>query len=350
MSPESAQPPAVFRADEAAELAVVERSGFVESRHLGSAVVLGAESGIVRSLGAPERPVFPRSSMKPFQAVGVMSAGAPLKGPSAVLATASHSATPAHLSVVRGLLAQARLTEDALLCPADGPLDAHARDEAVRAGLPKQAIFMNCSGKHAAMLLACRINDWPFESYLDPQHPLQIRIRDTVERLTGEKITATGIDGCGAPVHAMSLVALARGIQRIGTASEGSPFALFKNAASLRSAVLADGWAIDGPGRANTVVIDELGIFAKGGAEGVMVMVAPNGVTVALKILDGSLRAASIVALTLLADAGAIERSAVEAITPKLDLAVFGGGQPVGAIRAAREGRSGTALRQRPSA
>ncbi|MET3567448.1 L-asparaginase II [Leifsonia sp. 563] len=331
--PHAGASPAVFSTAESVELAVVERSGFVESRHAGSAVVLGPEGDIVRTLGAPDKPVFPRSSMKPFQAVAVMGAGVPLEGASAVLATASHAGTPAHLSVVRKLLAQAQLTEDALRCPADWPLDTAARDELVRAGEHKHPLYMNCSGKHAAMLLACRVNGWPTESYLDPQHPIQQHIRDTVERFTGEKVVATGVDGCGAPVHAMSLLSLARGIQRIATASEGSPFALFRNAALLKNAVLADGWAIDGPGRANTVVIDELGVFAKGGAEGVMVMAAPDGTTVTLKVLDGSLRAASIVALRLLADAGALSHDHVDRVAPKLDLAVLGRGEPVGAIR-----------------
>ncbi len=325
--------PAVFSGDQAVELAVVERSGFVESRHVGSAIVLGPDGSVVRSLGAPEAPVFPRSSMKPFQAIAIMGAGVPLEGAAAVLATASHAGTPAHLSVVRGLLAQAQVTEDALLCPEDWPTDTTAREDAIRAGQHRQPLFMNCSGKHAAMLLACRVNGWPTESYLDAQHPLQQHIRDVVERLTGAKVIATGIDGCGAPVHAMALSALAHGIQRIATASDGSPFALYRNAAALRNAVLADGWAIDGPGRANTVVIDELGVFAKLGAEGVMVMAAPDGTTVALKILDGSLRAASIVALALLADAGALDRSAVDAVAPRLDLAVLGRGEPVGSIR-----------------
>lgn len=326
--------PAVFTGAEAVELAVVERSGFVESRHVGSAVVLGPDGSVVRSLGAPTAPVFPRSSMKPFQAIAIMGAGVPLEGAAAVLATASHAGTPAHLSVVRGLLAQAQLTEGALQCPADWPLDSAARDDAIRAGQSKQPLFMNCSGKHAAMLLACTVNGWATENYLDPQHPLQLLIRDTIERLTGEKVVTTGVDGCGAPVHAMALTTLARGIQRIATASDRSPFALYRNAATLKNAVLADGWAIDGPGRANTVVIDRLGVFAKGGAEGVMVMAAPDGTTVTLKMLDGSLRAATIVALSLLADAGAVERSAVDALVPELDLAVFGRGVPVGAIRA----------------
>ena len=331
-------PLGTFTGADAVELAVVERGGFAESRHLGSAIVLGPDGTVVRSLGDPGALILPRSSMKPFQAIAVMGAGVPLDGPAAALATASHGGTPAHLSVVRGLLAQAQLPETALQCPPDWPLDAAARQELIRAGEAKQRLFMNCSGKHAAMLLACVTNGWPTDTYLDPQHPLQVRIRETVERLTGEKVALTAVDGCGAPVYAMSLEALARGIQRIAGASTGSPFALYRNAAILRNAVLADGWAIDGPGRANTVVIDRLGVFAKLGAEGVMVMAAPDATTVALKVLDGSLRAASIVALRLLVDAGAVPAADVDALEPELDLAVLGGGVPVGAIRATYPG------------
>jgi len=64
-----------------------------------------------------------------------------------------------------------------------------------------------------------------------------------------------------------------------------------------------------------------------------MVMAAPNGTTVALKVLDGNLRAASAVALTLLAQAGAIETDALQRLFDKLGLAVLGGGLPVGSIR-----------------
>lgn len=322
-----------FALADAVELAVIERSGFIESRHAGSAIVLGPDGNAARSLGATNSPILPRSSMKPFQAMAVMGAHVELDGPSAAIATASHAGTPAHLSLVRALLARADLTEGALRCPADWPLDEVARAELIRAGADKRPVFMNCSGKHAAMLLACVQNGWPTDTYLDPAHPLQTQIRDVVERLTGEHITASAVDGCGAPVHAMSLTGLARGIQRIVTAKTSSPFALYRHAAALTAAVLENGWAVDGPGRANTVVIERLGVFAKGGAEGVMVMAAPDGTTVALKMLDGSARAASIVALRLLADAGAISPRDVDDVSGKLGLEVRGGGEPVGAIR-----------------
>jgi L-asparaginase II len=192
---------------------------------------------------------------------------------------------------------------------------------------------MNCSGKHAAMLLTCVGNGWPTADYLDPQHALQVHIREVVERLTGEKAAATAVDGCGAPVYAVSLVGLARAIQRIATSSERSPFALHRSAGALVNAVKSDPWTIDGPGRPDTIVIERLGVFAKGGAEGVMVMAAPDGTTVALKVIDGSGRAATAVALRLLESAGALDPQDVAATLAALPLTVSGGGRDVGSIR-----------------
>jgi L-asparaginase II len=315
------------------ELAVVERSGFVESRHSGSAIVIDQHADVLRSLGDPSAPVFLRSTMKPFQAIAVMNAGVGLRGAAAVLATASHSGTQRHVSVVRSILAQAGLTETALQCPADWPGDAAARDELLKDNGDRSPIYMNCSGKHAAMLLACVTNNWPIDTYLEPEHPLQHAILDVVERFTGERPVASGIDGCGAPVHALSLAGLARGISRIRTSSPSSPFAIYRNAGILCQAVLENGWALDGPGRANTIVIDRLGVFAKLGAEGVMVMAAPDGTTVALKMLDGSLRAATLVGLSLLVGAGALSAEAVDEVRPDLHLDVVGGSEIVGEIR-----------------
>ncbi|WP_150308462.1 asparaginase [Planctomonas psychrotolerans] len=318
----------------AVELATVERSGFVESRHAGAAVVLAPDGTVLRALGDVSAPVFPRSCMKPFQALAILASGVDLSPEEITIASGSHSGTAPHVSLVRGMLARAGLPVEALGCPADWPLDRNARDELVRSGGRASPVYMNCSGKHAAMLLACVQNGWDTDSYLDPQHPLQERIRDVLQRFTGERIAASGVDGCGAPVHAISLTALARGIAKISTSPANSSFDIFRRAASLSAAIRANGWAIDGPGRANTLVVDQVGLLAKGGAEGVMVMAQPDGTSVALKMLDGSLRAASIVALELLAAVGSVPAEQVERIRPALDLAVLGGGVPVGAIRA----------------
>ena len=327
--------PQTFAAADAVELAVIERSGFVESRHAGAAIVLDSDGTPIATLGDTASPILPRSSLKPVQALACLTAGAPLEGERLALATASHSGTDRHVSVVRDILDAAALGEDALGCPPAWPGDQATRDEVVRDGGAPARIRMNCSGKHAAMLLTCVVNGWPTDGYLSPEHHLQVHIREVAERLVGERSVTTAIDGCGAPVFAMSLAGLAKAIHRIGTSSERSPFALHRSAGTLVRAVRENPWAIDGPGRPDAVVIERLGVFAKGGAEGVMVMVAPDGTTVALKVLDGSGRAATVVALRLLERHGALAASDVADAVTRLPLSVTGGGQVVGAIRPA---------------
>lgn len=327
--------PQTFAAADAVELAVVERSGFVESRHSGSAIVLSPDGVVAARLGDVTAPILPRSSLKPLQALACLTAGAPLEGERLVLAAASHSGTDRHVSIVRDILDAAGRGEEDLGCPVAWPGDQTTRDELVRDHAEPSRIRMNCSGKHAAMLLTCSVNGWDHRGYLDPEHPLQVHIRDVVERLIGEKAAATAIDGCGAPVYAVSLSGLAKAIHRIGTASPTSPFALHRQAGILVHAVREHPWAIDGPGRADTIAIERLGVFAKQGAEGVMIMVAPDGTTVALKVLDGSGRAATAVALRLLERAGALSSADVADTMTRLPLAVAGGGRDVGAIRPA---------------
>jgi L-asparaginase II len=304
------------------ELAILSRSGLDESCHLGAAVVVSPDGTIARSLGDVDALVYGRSSLKFFQAIAVLRSGVALEGAQLVLATASHAGTPEHVAVVRELLARAGLGEDALQCPFDWPLDSASRSAA---SAPAR-VTMNCSGKHAAFLLACVQNGWPTASYLEPAHPLQLLIRDTVEEFTGQPVGHVGVDGCGAPVFATTLRGLATAVGRVSSARDTA-------AALLTAAVLAEPWAIDGPGRANTIVIEQLGLLTKGGAEGVIVMAAPNGTAVALKMLDGSARATSLVALGLLASVGAITVEDFDRVGALTTEKVLGGGLPVGDIR-----------------
>ena len=309
------------------ELAVMSRSGLDESRHLGAAAVVAPDGEVIRALGDVDAIVYGRSSLKPFQAISVLRSGVELDGAQLVLASASHAGTPEHVDVVRSTLARAGLDSEALLCPVDWPTDGAAR----RAATAPHRVTMNCSGKHAAFLLACVENGWPTGSYLDPSHPLQQRIRSTIEEFSGEPIGHVGVDGCGAPVFAITLRGLATAVGRIERDSDG---------AHLFAAIRANAWALDGPGRANTVVIEqlgvieELGVVAKGGAEGVMVMATADGTAVALKMLDGSSRATTLVALQLLASVGAISRSDADRVSALTTERALGGGVPVGQIRA----------------
>jgi L-asparaginase II len=232
------------------------------------------------------------------------------------------------------MLSSVGLSEDALGCPAQWPSDSATRDEMVRDHGQPARVRMNCSGKHAAMLIACAANGWDLKGYLEQTHPLQQHIREVVERLAGERVARTVVDGCGAPVHALTLAGLARATHRLGTSSERSPFAMHRVAGALVRAVRENPWTIDGPGRPDTVAIERFGVFSKFGAEGVQVMVAPDGTTVALKTLDGSTRAGVLVALTLLARAGALPAETVAEFAGTHPLfAVSGGGREVGRIR-----------------
>ncbi|MBA8816514.1 L-asparaginase II [Microbacterium halimionae] len=325
--------PHTISAADAAELAVVERSGFVESRHIGSAIVLSPDGQVVRTVGDVSALILPRSSFKPIQALGSLAAGAWLDSERLALATASHSGTNRHVEVVREILETARLTEDALGCPPSWPTDSATRAEMIRDRAEPARIRMNCSGKHAAMLLACSVNGWDTATYLDPSHPLQVQIREVAERLTGEKMAHAAIDGCGAPVYAVSLTGLARAAHRIGTSSTTSPFALHRNAGTLVQAVRDNPWAIQGPGQPDTIAIERAGVFSKYGAEGVIIMTAPNGATVAAKTLDGSNRVSHVVALALLEQAGALPATDVAAVTSQLSLTISGGSHDVGIIR-----------------
>jgi L-asparaginase II len=211
-----------FPASAAAELAVVERGGFVESRHVGSAIVLAPDGETLISHGDPSALILPRSSLKPLQAIASVTAGATLSGERLAIATASHDGTARHTELVRSMLADVGLTEDALRCPPAWPANAEARRALMVDHAEKSPLHHNCSGKHAAMLTACRANGWDLETYLHPEHPLQVHTREVVERLTGMKIAASVTDGCGAPVHAMSLLSLARGLGRAGTSAESA--------------------------------------------------------------------------------------------------------------------------------
>ena len=322
-----------FDIGSAVELAVVERSGFIETRHGGSAVVLGPDGERMLSLGDPDAPVLPRSTLKPFQAVASLSAGASLHGEQIAVATASHAGTAAHVAVVRGILASVGLDEAALLCPAALPADAASRDDVIRSGAGRAPVYMECSGKHAGMLAACVANGWSTAEYVDQRHPLQQHVKDVVERLTGEKVTHVAVDGCGAPVFAITLGGLARGVQRLTTASEQSPFALYRTAASVARSVREHPWAISGPGRPDTVLIERLGVYAKAGADGLMTMATADGTTAAVKVIDGSIAAARVAAVGVLARVGAIGAELVDGVLGEIGTAVLGGGVPVGRLR-----------------
>ncbi len=312
-------------------LAEVVRSGFTESRHRGSAVTLAADGRVLLAAGAAGEPMFPRSSNKPLQAVGMLRCGLRLDGNLLALAAASHSGEDFHVAGVREILASVGLTEDALQCPPDWPLDEQSLHALIRAGGTPDRVHMNCSGKHAAMLATCVVNGWPTQTYRDPEHPLQVRIGQTVSELAGEPVAAVGVDGCGAPLFAISVLGLARAFRNVVLGPSGS------NERKVADAMRAYPAWTSGTTRPERRLMDAVpGLLLKGGAEGVDGFALADGRAGALKIEDGAPRGRVPVTVALLRELGAESEPGADAaaLAELARTEVTGGGEPVGEIRA----------------
>jgi L-asparaginase II len=299
----------------------------VEGVHYGSVVVLDADGAVVFQLGDIEAAFYPRSALKPVQAVAMVRAGLPLEGELLSLAAASHSGEERHLAGVRRILELAGLTEDDLRNVTDLPFGPAVRDTWIREGRTASRLAQNCSGKHAAMLYTCRLNGWSLEDYLDPAHPLQQAVAEIVEDLSGQGIARVTVDGCGAPLFSVSLHGLARAVARITTAPAGTPEARVADA-MREHAEMASGAGRDVAALMRAVP----GLLAKDGFEGVEVAALPDGRAIAVKIADGANRARIPVAAAALARAGVDPR----ALTGFAGEPLLGGGEPVGSVRPVR--------------
>ncbi|MQY36544.1 hypothetical protein SRB17_45460 [Streptomyces sp. RB17] len=322
--PQSAVPPTAS-APSVPVLAEVVRSGFVEGRHRGSVVLLAADGSVEWAIGDATSPVFPRSANKPMQAAGMVRAGLDLAGERLALAAASHSGEPFHRDLVRAMLDEHGLTPDHLQCPPALPLDQEEQEAYLAAGGRRDRVAMNCSGKHTAMLAAAALRDWPLDSYLDPGHPLQRLIHTVVEEAAGEPVAAVGVDGCGAPLMAISLTGLARAFRSCVLAAPGTP------ERRVADAMRAHPEYVAGTHRHDTWLMKDIpGALSKVGAEAVQALALPDGRALALKIEDGGVRALGPVLARALRLMG-VTAPVVDRIgrTP-----VLGRGQEVGEVRA----------------
>jgi L-asparaginase II len=309
-----------------APVAHLVRGGVVEGVHYGSVVVLGPDDEVLLRLGDPEAACYPRSALKPVQAVAMVRAGLPLDGALLSLTAASHSGEERHLAGVRRILDLAGLTEADLRNVPDLPYDPAVRDDWVREGRPPSRLAQNCSGKHAAMLYTAALNGWSLDDYLDPAHPLQQAIAEIAEDLTGQRVARVTVDGCGAPLFAVSLHGLARAAARIASAPPGTPEALVADA-MREHPELASGSRRDVAALMRAVP----GLLAKDGFEGVGVAALPDGRAVAVKIADGADRARVPVTAAALTLAG-VDPALVASFTAA---PLLGGGRPVGCVRPA---------------
>jgi L-asparaginase II len=255
--------------------------------------------------------------------------GLGLEGELLALASASHSGEDFHVTGVRKILASAGLTEDALQCPPALPLDEAALWRFLGEGGRPDRVHMNCSGKHAAMLATCVTAGWPTQTYRDPDHPLQREIKAALARLAGEEVAATGVDGCGAPLFAVSLTGLARAFRALVLADPGSA------ERSVVDAVRANPEWTSGTARSENALHRAVpGLLVKSGAEGVQAFALADGRAGAVKMEDGSPRAIPAITVALLRQFGVDRDEDVdkEALDRIAEVPVLGGGEVVGHV------------------
>ena len=300
------------------EVAVLERDGLVESRHRGLAALVGPDGKLIDHLGASKRVIYPRSSVKPLQVVAMRRAGLDLVGEELAICAGSHHGTGRHIALVDGILAGVGLDENALQCPPAWPGNLAARVEA--AGESKAAF--NCSGKHAGFIAASKAAGWDTSTYLEANHPLQKLVEEVLVEFSGEPILHSTVDGCGAPLHTITVEGLARAVGKFAATEP-----------EIVEAMLANPWAV-GDEKSPDAIIMKHGMVAKLGAEGVFVVGLKSGHGVAVKIADGSLRAAPLVALRLLNRNGLLDDATYASLHNELTIKSMGGSEVLGELRA----------------
>lgn len=299
-----------------APLATLTRGGLNESFHHALAVLVDSEGEVLESHGNIQKPMYPRSALKPVQALVMRELGLDLTGVELVLSMASHLGTTAHIDAVDQILSAFSLSRSDLQCPRAFPGNPKARAQSNE----MSRVAMNCSGKHASFLATCKLNGWDLKTYLEPTHPLQLKMLEKTEELAGEKIAKVTTDGCGAPLFAISTVGLAKAIS--GFSKQGQ---------DLVAAAKENPWAIGDAGGADSLFLEH-GFMAKIGAEGVFVVATDNHHAVAVKIADGNLRAAPAVALELLKKHNLIAEDAYVSLQSSVYPKVFGGDQEIGKL------------------
>ena len=320
-------------ANDCEALVEIIRGETVESIHYGAFIVLDAQGTLVAGLGNPDLVTFPRSSMKPFQALPFIERGGAdtfgFTDQEIAIMCASHSGTAAHRQVLAGMHQKIGTQESDLDCGVHWPSDAETRAAMRIAGEEPRPFHHNCSGKHTGMLAHARLRDVDIKDYLNPSHPIQVSIRETLAEMVelSPEALSMGIDGCSAPVYAFPLKNMALGVAKLA-----DPVALHSRRViacrKITKAMMSNPIMIAGPGKFDTqlMTVAKGKVFSKGGAEGYQIIgVMPgamfegsSALGIAIKIADGdtSGRARAAVSLTILEALGILDEFAIEAMRP----------------------------------
>ena len=311
-------------------LAKVFRGDTVESVHRGHLVALDGKGNTILSIGDPKTVTFYRSAAKPFQALPLITSGAAdafgFSDEEIALACASHSGEARHIRIAQLMLERIGLTESHLRCGAHLPFNEKEAERMLRAGEHATQLHNNCSGKHAAMLALAMHLDADLTTYDAFDHPVQQAILQTVAEFSDvpERKIKLAVDGCAAPIFAVSLSAMARSFVDIVAPArlEGTTRSACER---IVGAMTKFPELIGGIERLDTMLMQaaEGKILSKVGADGVWLCGVlpsekyPSGLGIALKIEDGDdRRGRPVVAIDLLRRLGVLSPGDLSDISP----------------------------------
>jgi L-asparaginase II len=296
----------------------VRRGAIVESSHRGAIVIVEPDGRAVSSLGDDQLVISTRSTIKPIQAIPLITSGAAdhfqLTPRELAVACASHDGEPLHTETVAVMLTRAGLDESHLLCGAHRPYSEETARKLECEGSPFTQLHNNCSGKHAGMLMTALKRGLPIQDYISPDHPLQREIIDLFIEMIGlDEKPLIALDGCSAPTFGVPLRSLALGFARLAGPWQEIDSKLAEAVKRIVAAMTANPEMIGGTkGVFDTDLMRTTSgrVIAKVGAESVYALGVlpcrqfPRGLGIALKIEDGTARARHPAVVEVLAQLG----------------------------------------------
>ena len=242
------------------------RNGLIEEDH----------DGYVMTLTKGDRTDYPyylRSCAKPLQASLMIDYKLDekyhLTSEEIALCCASHAGEKCHTDIAETLLKKFQIDYNDIKCGIHKPLSRTRQDEMLTNNETVNYFHNNCVGKHLLFLALCKENNWDVSSYDEPTHPLQIEVKNKINKLCDVRdeypITK---DGCGVPILSMPLRNMLQGFVN-----------LFCNEKyqKIKNAYLENPYIIGGENRLDTEIIqNSKGLVAKVGAGGLCIVVNPE--------------------------------------------------------------------------
>ena len=299
------------------KLVTISRSGYLESEHFGCGAIVDSDGKILKEWGDSSQLIFPRSALKPIQSLNLYKDGyidkANLTEKQIAFSTSSHFAEDIHQELINDWLKNLNLDESMLACGEDWPWQLHNKFKAYDKYKKRRKIFHNCSGKHCAHLAVSVERDLPINNYNSQLHPLQKELFNLIENLSEFKINQIGVDGCTLPNPKLP-------INKFGyLLAKFTDYKKIDNLGSVAKKIFEA--CVNEPDYAGGAESDNSlltklfnkRVFFKNGAEGVFLAIIPEKkISIVVKILDGSARAAATAIAGMISELDLIDKSKLE--------------------------------------